>query len=269
MVIIKQRQKSIEDFWVNYWRRVGKDTDRISDASIYPLFPVDRYVKPGQSLLEVGCGMGRVFKHYYLQGRSMIGLEYDPGCLRQLRAENPAFPLLQADARALPIQDASLDMVMAFGVVSSIEKGNLDVLSEIGRVLRPGGLICASVACDTPLRRLQNLVGNLGDLAGRLRGNLEPRVFHAWAYRPHEWSRCLEQAGFEVLDVQPSHSRVLFWQYLPFLRREGGELDLTQARDGEKGYRLNSVGESLFQVCRRRLPWLIAVGVVAMGRKPE
>jgi len=246
---------------------VRRDPDRISEKSIYPLFPVDEYVEPGMRILEAGCGMGRVFKHYFHEGLSIFGLEYDEACLKRLVQENPSFPLVCSDARRLSIASESMDMVMAFGLLSSLEHGYEDVMGEIRRVLRPDGWLCASVACDTLLRRIQNLVGWCGHVGRTMVGKPSARCFFARAFREHEWMQELEKRGFEVIRAEPTHSRALFWEYLPFLRQRGGELDLTEARDGDLGYRLRPFGEWLFQSMRERVPWLIAVGVVCIARK--
>ena len=267
MLIVKTNDRDIDRFWKSYWQRVPRDPDHISDRTIYPLFPVDEYVRPEWRLLEAGCGMGRVFKHYHYQGRSIIGLEYDRECLGKLRRENPDFPILGGDARALPFKDETFDLVMAFGVVSSIEHGHLEVLRECRRVLRPGGMICASVVSHTPLRRLQNSLSWLRWRLDRLRGREAHRSFHAYAYRPGEWAGTLEREGFRVVRIEPTHSRVLFWEYLGFLRERGVSLEMAAARDGDVGYRLTPLGEFLFQKARRFTPWWISIGIVALARK--
>jgi|GEM_PF-4617343 len=267
MRIIYRNQQSIEEFWKSYWERCPKDPDRISDKTIYPLFPVDEYVTGQMKILEVGCGMGRVFKHYFNEGCSITGLEYDRNCLVKLQSENVAFPLVCADARHLPFRNESADMVMAFGLLSSIESGYDDAQAELHRVLRDEGWICASVACHTMLRRAQNLLGWVEHTLSKIRGRKSQRHFFARGLRPQEWARELQEAGFKVVRVEPTHSRVLFWQFLPFLRKRSESLDLSLARDGDIGYNLNTVGEKLFQFMRRKFPWFIAVGVVCIGRK--
>jgi SAM-dependent methyltransferase len=257
------------EFWRGYWEKVPVDPDRITNKDIYPLYPIDEFVSPELRILEAGCGMGRVFKHYFLQGYSITGLEYDAGCLSRLRAENPAFPLLRGDARHLLFRSGSFDTVMAFGVVSTIADGHLEVLRECRRALRPGGLLCASAVSHTWLRRLQNAVSMLQYIAGRLRGRTLDLGFHARAYRPPEWRKLLEDEGFQVLRIEPTHSRMLFWEYLPFLRKPGVGLDPTQARNGDAGYVLRPWGERLFQWAKRQLPWLISIGVVAVAVRKD
>ena len=267
MKIIHQTGCDIASFWKKYWESVSRDPDRISDKTIYPLYPVDEYVKPGLRILEAGCGMGRVFKHYFYEGIEIYGMDFDVGSLQQIGQENSGFPLLAADARRLPFRDECFDMVMAFGLVSSIEDGHSQVLSDMGRVLKRGGILCASVVSDTMLRRTQDLLSWVYHTMNRLTGRSSSRCFFARSYKPAEWTSELETLGFDVLRVEPTHSRVLFWQYLPFLREKGVQLDLTMARDADRGYKLRPAGERLFGFLRQHAPWMISIGVVGLGKK--
>jgi SAM-dependent methyltransferase len=267
MKIIRLTEGDITGFWKNYWENIPRDPDRISDKTIYPLYPVDEYVNPGICVLETGCGMGRVFKHYYHEGIEIYGMDFDVGSLKKIKQENSRFPLIAADARRLPFRDECLDMVMAFGLVSSIEVGHLQALSEMARVLKKGGILCASVVSETALRRCQDFLSLVKHTINRITNRPSSRHFFARSYQPSEWALELENLGFDVFRIEPTHSRVLFWQYLPFLRQNGIEMDPTMARDADRGYKLRPAGEKLFCLLRHHAPWLISIGVVGLGKK--
>lgn len=269
MQTIYQNKSRIEDFWETYWDNLPRDPDHISDKSIYPLFPVDEFVKRDMDILEAGCGMGRVFKHYFYEQYNIVGLDYIHNCLAKLHQENPNFNLLRSDAKALPFGPGHFDLVMAFGLISSIQDPPESILQEMNRILKPEGLICASVAADTFLRRLQNIIGWCSHTLAKFRGKPSNRFFFARAYRPAEWEAILTQAGFTPVRTEPTHSRVLLWEYLPFLRASDQTFSLTEARDGDTGYRLTRLGESIFQWLRRWLPWSIAVGVVCVAKRTQ
>lgn len=63
---------------------------------------------------------------------------------RPAASADPAMPVLPADAAAMPFADQSSDLVRA--CVSLPDIDDLDgAVSEIGRVLRPGGRLCPAV----------------------------------------------------------------------------------------------------------------------------
>jgi demethylmenaquinone methyltransferase/2-methoxy-6-polyprenyl-1,4-benzoquinol methylase len=92
----------------------------------------------GSSVLDVGCGTGDLARDLRGKGHSAIGIDLSLGMLRAARAGGA--PLVQADAASIPIRDAAAD-----GVVSGFAVRNFSdlpgVMSELGRVLRPGGTL--------------------------------------------------------------------------------------------------------------------------------
>jgi SAM-dependent methyltransferase len=105
-------------------------------------------VPPRGRVLDLGCGSAPMFRA--LPGRSWIGLDTSPAELAAARSAG-ARPLLRASAAAIPLRDASVDAVvcsMSLMVVTPLAP----VIAEISRVLRPGGLLAATIPAAGPLR---------------------------------------------------------------------------------------------------------------------
>jgi len=108
----------------------------------------------GQRVLEIGCGSAPCARWLRQAGADVVALDLSAGMLARAAELNRAtgldVPLLQADAGALPLADASLDLACsAFGglpFVTDVE----GALTEVARVLRPGGRFVASV--NHPMR---------------------------------------------------------------------------------------------------------------------
>jgi SAM-dependent methyltransferase len=99
-------------------------------------------------VLDLGCGSAPLF--HLLAGRSWIGLDTSAAELAAARAAG-AGPLLRASAAAIPLPDASIDVVtcsMSLMVATPVPR----VVAEIARVLRPGGLLAAVIPAAGPLR---------------------------------------------------------------------------------------------------------------------
>ncbi len=103
----------------------------------------------GRRVLEVGCGSAPCARWLRRAGADVVALDLSGGMLARAaergRATGLGVPLLQADVGALPLADASFDVVCsAFGglpFVADVEAA----LVEVVRVLRPGGRLAASV----------------------------------------------------------------------------------------------------------------------------
>lgn len=96
------------------------------------------------TVLEVGCGTGHMFSHYPATGRAeVIALEIDPAFAELARARASALPHItvrEGDAERMPIEDASIDVVIIALVLCSVGDP-MRVLAETRRVLRPGGQV--------------------------------------------------------------------------------------------------------------------------------
>jgi SAM-dependent methyltransferase len=90
-------------------------------------------------VLEVGAGDGLNFEHYENAVTEVVALEPEPH-LRARAADRRIARVTVVDgvAERLPFADASFDAVVACLVLCSV-RSQAAALSEIGRVLRPGG----------------------------------------------------------------------------------------------------------------------------------
>jgi SAM-dependent methyltransferase len=100
---------------------------------------------PGRVVLEVGCGAAQCARWLCQEGAEVIAVDVSAGQLRHARSAvrgAPALPaplLVQADAGALPLPDASVDIACsAFGAIPFVTD-SAAVMREVARVLRPGG----------------------------------------------------------------------------------------------------------------------------------
>jgi ubiquinone/menaquinone biosynthesis C-methylase UbiE len=94
----------------------------------------------GKDVLEVGCGTGLLLARISKFARSAQGVDLSPGMLERAHARGQRAQL--GSATALPHADASFDVACAFKVLAHVPR-IADALSEMARVVRPGGYILA------------------------------------------------------------------------------------------------------------------------------
>ena len=119
---------------------LAADRAGVIDTAIDTLHPLD-----GSDLLDLGCGTGFHLPRFATRGARVVGVEPHLPLVtlagQRLAAAGSAARVLAGDAEAIPFRDDSVDVVHArwayfFG--AGCEPG----LSEVARVLRPGGTAC-------------------------------------------------------------------------------------------------------------------------------
>jgi SAM-dependent methyltransferase len=102
---------------------------------------LQRYAPPRARILDVGCGTGATTSQLSDFGH-VSGIDMGPAALRHARARGLA--VARASAEKLPVREAALDVVVALDVIEHLDDDRL-ALREILRVLRPGGILLATV----------------------------------------------------------------------------------------------------------------------------
>ncbi|MFC7795627.1 class I SAM-dependent methyltransferase [Streptomyces cinereoruber] len=99
-----------------------------------------------RTLLDLACGTGLVTERLVRPGLRMYGADAAHAMLRVAAGRVPG-RVVRADARRLPLPDASLDAVCAVWLLHLVPFA-ADVVAEAARVLRPGGVLIATVDKD-------------------------------------------------------------------------------------------------------------------------
>jgi SAM-dependent methyltransferase len=101
--------------------------------------------KPGETILDAGCGYCFHAARLALAGLKVTGVDLSPAALanarRLLQEQGLSVDLRTGDLLALPFADASFDYVSCWGVLMHVPELER-ALSELARVLRPGGRLC-------------------------------------------------------------------------------------------------------------------------------
>jgi SAM-dependent methyltransferase len=96
----------------------------------------------GRKVLDLGCRSGALTRHF-LEGNEVVGVDVDRAALAKAE-ERGITPVVADVAEPLPFADATFDAVVAGELLEHVAFPEL-LVSEIGRVLAPGGKIVGSV----------------------------------------------------------------------------------------------------------------------------
>jgi SAM-dependent methyltransferase len=93
-------------------------------------------------MLDVGCGTGGILRSLAHRG-DVVGIDYAEIGLRFCRTKGLR-DVLRASALALPFRDGVFDLCVLMDILEHVDEEAL-LLSEVRRVLRPGGVAILSV----------------------------------------------------------------------------------------------------------------------------
>ncbi len=204
-------------------------------------------IPPGSTVLDAGCGSGRIFQYQLGEGCRIIG--FDLGT--ELRDNPNLDDRLQADILRLPFAAASFDAVLASHLMEHLPQPER-ALSEVARVLRPGGrflLLTPNRFHYVPL--VASLVPQrLHVWFNRRRGVPERDIFPT-LYRANtagRLRRLLEKAGLKVERLERFETEPEYLAFHPW------------------SYALGVGYERLVNRVGTLAP--LRVGIIAVGRKP-
>ncbi len=164
-------------------------------------------LRPGQRVLDLGCGGGRHAFAALRRGATVVALDRDAAELKEVRAvvgamldagelpDSAPGGAVNGDALGLPFPDGSFDAVVASEVLEHIGADE-QAIAELARVLRPGGRMAVTVPTRFPERVCWALDHRYHDTPGG----------HVRIYLQHELERRLERAGLLLRGSHHAHA---------------------------------------------------------------
>jgi ubiquinone/menaquinone biosynthesis C-methylase UbiE len=106
-------------------------------------FLVEQYVKPGETLLDIGCGNGRVAQIAERIKAQYVGIDISPRMVELTKKQHPWATAEVADMRKIPLADESVDDVIAVASFHHLpdRTSRIQALQEMARVVKPGGYV--------------------------------------------------------------------------------------------------------------------------------
>jgi 2-polyprenyl-3-methyl-5-hydroxy-6-metoxy-1,4-benzoquinol methylase len=154
------------------------------------------HVAAGERVLDVGCGEGRFAAELARAGVAVVGVDVAREPLRRAGARYAGLDLRSIPlAGTWPLEDASFDAVWAGEVIEHVAD-TAGWLSEVRRVLRPGGRLLLSTPDHGQLTRFHLAISR-----GAFESHFDPFSDHLRFYTRPLLTRLLEEFRFESVRV--------------------------------------------------------------------
>lgn len=211
------RITSMENSMQSQYRNASNISARISLHRLYSQNPVGWFsflfdqipLKPGCSVLEVGCGDGSLWKDRMLPDNTSVVLtDKSDGMLRDAKRnikKQDSFSYVLCDCQSLPFEEEQFDIVVANHVLFYCDDMEA-AIREISRVLKKDGVLLAGTYGRSHMKEIGELVQqfddkitlaaeHLYDLFGKENGknHLEP-FFSTVNWIEYEDSLCVTEA---------------------------------------------------------------------------
>lgn len=155
----------------------------------------------GAVVVDAGSGEGYGARMLAPGARACLALEYDAAACRHAASAYPQVASVRANLAALPLRDASADVLVSLQVVEHLWSLP-EFLAQCRRALRPGGVLVVT----TPNR--------LTFSPGLARGEKPLNPFHVEEFDADQVRSMLVSAGFADVEVLGLHhgTRIRDWE---------------------------------------------------------
>ncbi|MGH9190414.1 MAG: class I SAM-dependent methyltransferase [Acidimicrobiales bacterium] len=134
-----EKSRTYDDSWV---RLASQGANIHGEADLVERFGPN-------SVLDAGCGTGRVAIELAGRGCDVVGVDLDPSMLGQARAKRPDLGWVLADLALVDLGRRFDAIVMAGNVMIFVTAGTEgEVLCNLARHLEPGGVLVAGFALE-------------------------------------------------------------------------------------------------------------------------
>jgi ubiquinone/menaquinone biosynthesis C-methylase UbiE len=183
------------------WIRWAREPDHDSYWRCHREWFSASLAAPGRLTLDIGCGEGRVSRDLRELGHRVVGVDQSPSMIAAAREADPEGEYVDADAAALPFEDGSADLAIAFMSLMDMDDMPAGV-RELARVLEPGGLFVASVV---------HPINSAGEFVPRDGGEDAPYVIDSYREQ-RRYADTIERAGLPMTFNSTHFTLEDFWR---------------------------------------------------------
>jgi SAM-dependent methyltransferase len=200
----------VREFYESFWADAPPDPEPWAWERRRALLLAE--AKPGERVLDLGCGSGRFLAALRDAGADPVGVELAEAAAERARANGPDVRLVEPDG-SLPLGHGEIDLVWCSEVLEHVpDTGQL--LTEARRVLKPGGRILLTVP-------FHGRVQAAAIALTRFDAHFDPLGQHVRFFTRASLAETLEASGFEPTWIAGDGGPPLFRRMLVALAQRG------------------------------------------------
>jgi SAM-dependent methyltransferase len=211
------REKATPEFWDKNWltedwkRQITRTRKNRNWRRIISKYLPDKNSK----ILEGGCGSGHLVDAMRYWGYQAMGIDFARETVAKINEVMPDLDIRYGDLRQLDLGDEYLDGYLSLGVIEHFRDGYDDILSEMRRVLKPGGYAFVSFPCISRLDRISMLFSRYE----RFEGLDGPEDFYQFGLDAKVVRRDFEHTGFECVHTYRQYGLTGLQRVIPASKR--------------------------------------------------
>ena len=208
-------------------------------------------------ILEGGCGDGRLVDAMKYWGYEVVGVDFAATTVEKINKAMPDLDVRYGDVRKLDFENEYFDGYWSLGVIEHFWEGYQPILSEMKRVVKPGGYVFISFPAISIMDKIQIHLRRYKVF----RDNEKPPSFYQFGLSIESVKNNFSQMGFEYMASQRRNGLLGIERFLPSFKKINQKLTLLSEKV--------KVIKVLFFATSKLLAPLCNHSVLVVFRKPR
>lgn len=191
-----------DTYWDQHWKSESsklKEQIKVKNDR-FIIGYTKKYLPSGTKIFEGGCGLGGKVCTLHYHGYDAYGVDYAKETVKKANQYAPELKIKIGDVRDLSFPNNFFDGYWSLGVIEHFYDGYERAVSEMFRVLKPGGYLFLTVPVMSPLRKAK--VRRKKYLEYKESKEMREN-FYQFAFDPKDVVNNLKSRGFKLVNVKP------------------------------------------------------------------